>query len=327
MKFFQKVLLSIFFITFVSVNFAQETLPIYSDYLSDNVYLVHPSAAGIGNCAKARFTARQQWIGVPNAPALQTLSFHSKLGEDSNAAYGFILFNDKNGYHSQRGVQGTYTYHLPLSEGRYFNQLSFGLSFVAIQNQVDQRTFIDPLEPNINPIIESVNYFNADFSMAYHLAGFSSYFTVKNLLPSKTRLEEETINSRNYLLSLGYYYGESKFIELEPSLLFQYKENTGEAIADINIKAYKTFNGTRIWAALSYRRSLDTAPVENLQYFSPIFGVNYKNLMVSYTYTKQLNDVLISDAGLHQISLGFNLLCKQARASACPNINAAFEGF
>jgi hypothetical protein len=30
----------------------QETLPIYSDYLSDNVYLVHPSAAGIGNCGK-----------------------------------------------------------------------------------------------------------------------------------------------------------------------------------------------------------------------------------------------------------------------------------
>ncbi len=31
---------------------AQETFPIYSDYLSDNVYLVHPAAAGIGNCGK-----------------------------------------------------------------------------------------------------------------------------------------------------------------------------------------------------------------------------------------------------------------------------------
>jgi len=39
-------LLTIFFVT---KNVSQETLPIYTDYLSDNVYLVHPSAAGIGN--------------------------------------------------------------------------------------------------------------------------------------------------------------------------------------------------------------------------------------------------------------------------------------
>jgi len=99
---------------------SQETLPIYTDYLSDNVFLVHPSAAGIGNSSKLRFTSRQQWIGVPNAPALQTVSFHTKFGEESNAGYGLILFNDKNGFHSQQGLQGTYSYHLPLSDGRFF---------------------------------------------------------------------------------------------------------------------------------------------------------------------------------------------------------------
>lgn len=80
---------------------AQKTLPIYTDYLSDNVFLVHPAAAGIGNSSKLRFTARQQWIGAPNAPALQTISLHTKFGEESNAGYGFVLFNDKNGFHSQ----------------------------------------------------------------------------------------------------------------------------------------------------------------------------------------------------------------------------------
>ncbi len=95
-------------------------MPIYTDYLSDNVYLVHPSAAGIGNSSKLRFTARQQWAGIPDAPALQTLSFHTRLSEDSNAGYGFVLFNDKNGFHSQKGVQGSYAYHLPMSNGRLF---------------------------------------------------------------------------------------------------------------------------------------------------------------------------------------------------------------
>ena len=104
--------LSFLFSLFIAMNtFSQETLPIYWDYLSDNVYLLHPAAAGIGNSSKLRFTARQQWQGIPNAPALQTLSFHTKLGEETNAGYGFVLFNDQNGYHSQQGLQGTYAYH------------------------------------------------------------------------------------------------------------------------------------------------------------------------------------------------------------------------
>jgi len=29
---------------------AQEGLPVYSDYLTDNYYLIHPSMAGVANC-------------------------------------------------------------------------------------------------------------------------------------------------------------------------------------------------------------------------------------------------------------------------------------
>ena len=153
---------------------AQETLPIYSDYLSDNVYLVHPSAAGIGNTGKLRFTARQQWAGVKDAPSLQTVSFHNRFGE--KAAFGFVLFNDSNGFHSQKGLQGTYAYHLDLDRGSFINQLSFGISFTMVQNQVDQSQFFGDLPEVISQIIQSDSYFNADFSVAYHNAGFFILF-------------------------------------------------------------------------------------------------------------------------------------------------------
>ena len=68
------------------------------------MYLVLPVGAGIGNSSKLRFTARQQWVGIPNVLAFQTLSFHTRLGEDSNTGYGLVLFNDKNGFHSQKGL-------------------------------------------------------------------------------------------------------------------------------------------------------------------------------------------------------------------------------
>jgi hypothetical protein len=42
---------------------SQEGIAVYSDYLSDNYYLIHPSMAGAANCAKIRLTARKQWFG------------------------------------------------------------------------------------------------------------------------------------------------------------------------------------------------------------------------------------------------------------------------
>lgn len=308
---------------------SQETLPIYQDYLSDNVYLVHPSAAGIGNSSKLRFTARQQWAGIPNAPALQTLSFHTKFGEYSNAGYGFVLFNDKNGFHSQKGLQGTYAYHLPMSNGSIFNQLSFGLAFTFVQNQADQRSFSGDRPGVVNQIIESTSYYNADFSVAYHLGGFSSYFTVKNLLlTAKNNLNvQEPLDLRNYILSAGYYFGEDLFVQFEPSIMLQFKESTGERIADFNIKAYKNFSNTQFWGALSYRRGFDTNAVENAQFISPIIGVNYENVMFSYTYTNQMNETVLTTSGFHQVSVGLNLWTKEPRAAACPNINSAFGSF
>lgn len=306
---------------------SQETLPIYQDYLSDNVYLVHPSAAGIGNSSKLRFTARQQWAGIPNAPALQTLSFHTRLSEESNAGYGFVLFNDKNGFHSQKGLQGTYAYHVPMSNGNFFNQLSFGLAFTFVQNQSDQRSFTG--DKAIASIIESTSYYNADFSVAYHLGGFSSYFTVKNLLlTAKNNLNvQETLDLRNYIFSTGYYFGEELTIQFEPSVMIQFREGTGERIADFNIKAYKNISQTQLWAALSYRKNFDVNAIENAQFISPIMGLNYDNLMFSYTYTNQMNETVLTTSGFHQISVGVNLWTKEPRAAACPNINAAFGGF
>ncbi|WP_343329242.1 type IX secretion system membrane protein PorP/SprF [Polaribacter staleyi] len=314
-------------VLFFSVkSHAQETLPIYQDYLSDNVYLVHPSAAGIGNSSKLRFTARQQWAGIPDAPSLQTLSYHSRFGEETNAAFGVVLFNDENGYHSQKGIQGTYAYHLQLSDGHFFEQLSFGLSLTFVQNQSDQRSFESD---DVPAIVQSTSYYNSDFGVAYHRGGLSSYFTVKNLfLTAKNNLNiQESLDLRNYVFSAGFYYDKFYHFQLEPSFMLQLKESTGQRIADFNIKAYKTLKKTQMWVALSYRRSFDSNSINNAQFISPIIGLNYKNLLFSYTYTNQLESVVLTNSGFHQITLGLNLWTKEKTWRSMPNINNSFIGF
>ena len=83
--------------------FSQEILPVYSDYLSDNYFLLHPSMAGASTCTKIRLTARKQWFEQQDAPQLQTLSINGRLNEKSGV--GMVVFNDVNGYHSQKGLK------------------------------------------------------------------------------------------------------------------------------------------------------------------------------------------------------------------------------
>jgi type IX secretion system PorP/SprF family membrane protein len=305
---------------------AQATLPVYSDYLSDNVFLVHPSAAGIGNCGKLRFTARNQWSGIEDAPSLQTLTGHQRFGR--NVGLGLILFNDANGYHSQQGVEGVFAYHINLIDPEIANVLSFAMGFSGVYNTVDESNF-DPSDPIISGITQSGSYFNIDLSMAYHYEGLFSYFTIKNIMNNNQYIniygEEEFLNLRRYLVSVGYFFGEENTFQFEPSIMAQAIEYTGEKFVDFNIKAYTDVQNAQLWAALSYRQGFDSAiEGQELQYFTGILGVNYKSFMFAYTYTKQTGDILFDDAGYNQISLGYNFGCRSPRRSGCPNINYAF---
>lgn len=321
-----KIIVKFFFFLLVGFSIhAQETLPVYSDYLSDNVYLVHPAAAGIGNCGKIRLTARQQWQDVSNAPELQTLSFHTRVGDKTGI--GTVIFKDKNGYHSQIGIQGTYAYHLDFGvRSNDVNQLSLAFSLMLVENSVDETNFTIP-DPVISQLIQSRSYFNADMGAAYHLDGFFSYLTAKNILLTARNLYNdnfESLNLRRYLLTLGYYFGEGNSVQFEPSVMTQLIERTGEKFVDFNLKVYKDIPSAQLWGGLSYRRGFDGNDLQELQYVTPIVGVNINKWMFSYTYTKQSGDILFESGGFHQISLGFNLMCRPQRLSGCPNINASF---
>ena len=119
----------VFFLTYSSK--AQEGLPIYTDYLTDNYYLIHPSMAGVANCAKVRLTARQQWFGQEDAPSLQTLSINGRIGE-SPVGLGGIVFNDSNGYHSTVGFMATFAYHLLMSRNTISTSCLFKKVFASI---------------------------------------------------------------------------------------------------------------------------------------------------------------------------------------------------
>lgn len=328
--------IKIFVILFLTslCSFSQEGIPVYSDYLSDNYYLIHPSMAGASSCDKIRLTARAQWMDQTDAPALQTLSYNARVGEKSGV--GGILFNDRNGYHSQRGMKLTYAHHLMFSRDEIdLNQLSFGLSANFLQSQLDETTFLqsgdyDPVVSGI--IVQDATYFNVDFGMSYNYLDFYAHATVQNAAETKRKIytDSESGNLRRFLLSAGYVFGDKEKILWEPSVMFQLVDKTKEESIDVNLKAYKALEFGKVWAVLSYRKSFDGAEYldgnsvssQKLQYITPILGINYKQFMFAYTYSKLTGDANFDTGGFHQITLGIDLNCKRERYECnCPAIN------
>ncbi len=319
----------------VQVAFSQEGIAVYSDYLSDNYYLIHPSMAGASNCGKIRLTGRQQWFGQEDAPALQTISFNTSLDEDGKSGIGMIFFNDKNGYHSQRGGKLTYAHHLRFSRSTVdLNQLSFGLSAAFIQSTLDGTDFTG-FDPVIVPgVIQKDAYFNVDLGVSYHYMDFFTHFTIKNFLANQRReLYSEGFESDNlskYLWSAGAVFGDDSNLLFEPSLMLQYTSETKEKAIDLNLKVYKELEFGKLWGGLSYRRSFDGAQYvsgsgiqeQKLQWVTPIVGLNYDKYMFSYTYSHVMGDVKFDNPGFHQITLGMNIFCREKEYDCnCPAVN------
>jgi len=310
---------------FPKLSTAQEGVPIYHDYLSDNLFLLHPSMAGASTCAKARLTGRMQWFSTPDSPMLQTFSLHSHFGENGANGFGVVILNDRNGFHSQKGIQLAYAHHLDFGNGADINKLSFGIAGSFFQNQLDETSF-DParVDPIIAGIVQSDFYYNFDVGLSYHVENFFFNATLKNVLLMSRNLYTgfESPNVRNLIGSMGYYTGGQGTFHVEPSVMVQYKDYNGQIIVDGNMKFYLDLSlGNSVYFGASYRRDLEESMYDAYHNITPILGAKIGRYTFAYTYTHQLLDIPFSNSGFHQITLGYNFNCRRLiQRIGCPEI-------
>lgn len=316
------------------ISFSQDGIPIYADYLSDNMYLIHPAMAGAAQGTRVRLGARQQWFDQQNAPNMQTFNISSRITERSGL--GAIFYNDKNGFHSQTGGYITYAHHIPFSNLLTdLNQLSFGLSVGLTDSRLDETLFdMNHFDPIITGNIESSIYLNVDVGVSYHFLDFAAHLTVKNLLfQERTNYTEdiESTNQRKYLLGASYTFGAmNRDWGLEASTMFMLTELTKESSVDVSARLFRRFEGGRGWIGASYRRSLDNAEyfsglgtkTQSMQHITPVIGVNFHNFVVSYMYTYEMGNITFENGGFHGITLGYNFgVPPQKYDCNCPNVN------
>jgi type IX secretion system PorP/SprF family membrane protein len=121
----KNILLSLLVLA-LTKSFSQElNIPVATQYLADNPFVISPTFAGIGDNFRIRANGMKQWVGIQDSPQNQSVYADFRIADQSGVGVSF--YNDKNGYTSQSGAKFSFAHHIILE---YYSKqyLSFGMS-------------------------------------------------------------------------------------------------------------------------------------------------------------------------------------------------------
>ena len=303
----KKILLP-FFLLVATSSFSQElNLPVFTQYLADNPFVVSPTYAGIGDNLRIRANGLTQWVGIPNAPDNQSLYVDFRIADRSGV--GVSVFNDKNGNTNQKGAKFSFAHHLVLD---YYSKqyLSFGLSFNINNFSIDVHNLTPgTFDPSITDNRATTNK-NFDVGLLYRNKGFYTSLNANNILDKN--IDKYGIYEPNLLLNFQLYSGyvinnKANRSDIEPSVYYQYFANDGRSSTDINIK-YRKYDryDDYYWAGMSYRFLNDQ--VGKPLNVGPMAGFKKSGFYFGYSYQLTLNELSAYNSGTHVVTIGFDFL-------------------
>lgn len=306
----------------VTTSYSQElNLPVFTQYLADNPFILSPAYAGIGDNLRIRANGLTQWVGIKDAPDNQSLYADFRILDRSGV--GLSLYNDSNGNTRQTGAKVSFAHHLILD---YYSEqyLSFGISYNFNSFRIETGNFtgdVNGVPVALDPSITDNRYNsnnNFDISALYRNKGFYFSFNANNVLKKnvdKYRGVEPDLLS-NFQVYSGFTFrdGENRRIEYEPSVFLQYFASDQRSTTDLNFK-YRRYNRYEdyYWIGVSYRFLNDQFPKPLAA--GPMAGFMKSKFYFAYSYQFMFNGLGTYNSGTHSITIGFDFL---QSISNCP---------
>lgn len=296
----------------VTSSYSQElNLPVFTQYLADNPFVVSPTYAGIGDNLRIRANGLTQWVGIKDAPDNQSIYADMRILDRSGI--GISLYNDKNGNTRQTGAKISFAHHLTLD---YYSKqyLSFGISYNVNTFKIDIDKFnfetgtFGGVDPGVTDNRKIANN-NFDIGALYRNKEFYVSLNVANLLNKNIDkfFHEEPVLLRNYQLYSGYIFKENaqNRVEYEPSIFYQYFASDKRSSTDLNFK-YRQFNryDDYFWIGVSYRFLNDQILEPNA--LGPMAGFKKSNFYFGYSYQASLSQISTYNSGTHVITIGLD---------------------
>lgn len=287
-----------------------QQLPLYSQYMM-NRFLINPAVAGSEGYTSVNITAREQWLGMKNAPKTHAISAQTRVLKNSfisrhmsirkdakkssrsgRVGLGAYVFNDQTGIVNRTGLQLTYAYHIKMKEG----QLSFGLSGTGFQFSIDENRLrlYEPGDELIENAQKTMFIPDANTGVYYSNPKLYAGLSVAQLFQSSLKFSERGYESyrllRHYYLTGGINFDVGYNMMIEPSLLVKTSQNWNFQ-ADINTRLYFR---DEYWAGLSYRTGGAIIVMA---------GVKVDKFYFGYAFDYTLSSIMKHSFGSHEIMI------------------------
>jgi type IX secretion system PorP/SprF family membrane protein len=317
----KKFILAIVLLAY-NADYAQElNVPVATQYLADNPFVISPVYAGIGDNVRIRINGFAQWVGIKDAPTNQALYADFRVFQQSGL--GISIYNDKNGNTRQAGGKLTFAHHITLDYPSK-QYLSFGLSYNLNNFRIETGNF-NVVDPSIiNDRYTSNN--NFDVGLLYRMDKFYLAFNASNILNKDTKkfYFQEPSLLRNYQVYTGYTFRSNRDsrTEFEPSAYFQYFQSDGRSSTDLNAKLryFDTQRTGYVWLGATYR-FLNDQPLRPLT-LGPMVGLKKGGFYLGYSYQITLNELSAYNSGTHMITLGWDFFQGLSNCPCTQNSNA-----
>lgn len=299
--------LFLYILCFGLVN-AQESLPIYQQYLFDGEYLFNPAHLGKNDDLVINANYQKQYSKLEESPNVQSIGIHANLFD--RVGGGFTFFRDQNGPISSYGIGVGASYFVPLGDDGRKDQFSFGTA-VNVYNMSFDYSKINALHAN-DPLIGAHNknifmvYANLGLQATYHNA-----FAGVSLVDIPLKEEVAIVNGieptpTKLFINGGYEWAisEDRF-SITPSFFVNLNTNSSRMF-DINLMANLYGENNLISIGASYRTEKNHYGGQRLS-ISPIakFRLNQFNFGVTYNFG--LSGIQQYGGNSFMISLGLNL--------------------
>lgn len=297
-----------FFLMFIAITAKTQQLPLLSQYMF-NGFLVNPAVAGADGYTTVTVTAREQWLGIADAPRTHIIAFQGRLlknnfisrnssvwkkfvqkSRSGRVGFGGYVYNDRNGLIDRTGAQFTYAYHIKMHQ----SQLSFGLStnfyqYSINKNRLNLETSSDALIDK-SDLVMFVPDFN--FGMYYSCQKYYAGFSVAQLANSAIQMSNNNSSQfrsyRQLSLTAGCNFDLENDIVVAPSI---YAKVTNQIVSQIDIST-KVYFGDMYYGGISFRTG---------SAFIIMGGVTVDKYTFGYAFDYNFNAIQQHSLGSHEI--------------------------
>ena len=294
---------------FLSVyTLAQETLPIYQQYLLDGKFLINPAFYGEKDDVVINGNYQKQFSKFDESPNVQSIGIHANIFDRVGA--GISFFRDQNGPISANGITAGASYFIPLSDdGDRRDQFSFGTN-VNLYNMNIDYTMLNPQNPGDPVLYDGSNSIFIAYANLGMQATFKNFFAGVSVLDIPLSNDIPIVNGiepspTKYILNAGYDYEISEGVSIEPSVLLNLNTNSSRMM-DINLIG-KLYSEENMFAAgVSFRSAKDHIGNQQLS-LSPVIKTKLNRFTFGASYNIGMSDIQTYGGNSFMLSLGYNI--------------------